>query len=77
MILWFVLACATPSGSPTVPTPDAPVAQPQPVQPAQDCMAECLRTNMARAVDHTVIKADCEQACSGDKDPTLQLQSPE
>ncbi len=73
MILWLLLACATPSGSPDVPTPPAPVAQPANAQVAQDCMAQCQRNNMARAVDPAVIKADCQRACSGKQEPSLQL----
>ena len=77
MILWLMLACATPSGTPAVPVSPAPVAPPQPPQTAQDCVAQCQRNNMARAVDHAVIKADCQRACSGEQEPTLQLTDPQ
>jgi len=83
MIAWLILACVTPDVAAPTPPPQAtlPAAQTpaadaadaaDPADPAAECMEKCLRANMARAVDHTVIEADCSTACSGDQKPTLE-----
>ena len=57
MMLWILLSCATPA----VVAPAAPEILPEVSH--TDCMANCLRQNMARSVDPALIKADCEAAC--------------
>jgi len=62
MMGWLLLACATPD----VVAPARSVEPTEVNAPApDDCVAKCLQANMARAVDHTVIEADCKAACNG------------
>ena len=57
MMLWILLSCAPPAVVAPATTEILPNI------PHTDCMANCLRQNMARSVDHALIKADCEAAC--------------
>ncbi len=69
MMLWLLLACA----SKELPAPPDPPHPPQEVQEAPKpdsakvCMDQCMRQNMARAVHHSVIEADCKKACDATK----------
>jgi len=64
MMGWLLLACATPD----VVAPARSIEPTEVKSPASDdCVAKCLQANMARAVDHTVIEADCKAACKDEK----------
>jgi len=82
MIWLLALACASRDVAPPVTT-SAPV-QLEAVAPQKpsdtQCIQDCLRQNMARAVDHTIIEADCKRACSpgndGDSSRTIEPSTP-
>jgi hypothetical protein len=71
VILSLFLACATTDGAPP-PQPPTPRVE---AAPADDCVEQCMRQNMARAVDAAVIEADCRAACAKapSADPALEL----
>jgi hypothetical protein len=72
MIAWLLFACATPDLAAPPAAPPPVLAAPDTPSPATDCMALCTRANMARAVDHTVIQADCRRACEQGDKPVLE-----
>ena len=72
MITWLLFACATPDVAAPQAAPPPVLAAPEAPSPATDCVAECTRANMARAVDHTVIEADCRRDCEPGDKPVLE-----
>ena len=77
MILWLLIACA----SRDLQAPPQPAQQTPPQQapaeaqdPTAQCMAQCMRANMARAVGHPVIEADCKAACGAESVPGIEAE---
>jgi mRNA-degrading endonuclease toxin of MazEF toxin-antitoxin module len=67
--VWLLLfSCATGSE----PTPSHPVLprseQPHSNGTAAECIAACIKTNMARAVAPEIIESDCTRSCSSEND---------
>lgn len=72
MILWLLFACATPDVAAPLAAPPPVLSGPEAPSTATECIALCTRANMAQAVDHTVIEADCRRACEPDDRPVLE-----
>jgi hypothetical protein len=56
LLVLLALACSAP-----------PAAAPPPPREPKDCVKECERRNMMRAISPEMIRQDCERECSASK----------
>jgi len=64
----ILFSCATASDPVPSQPPIPPSAQTVPDNAVTECVAACIKTNMARAVAPEIIESDCTRSCSAEND---------